>query len=139
MQWLEQLQDLVLLELTLVAALVEPELDPLPELELQPPAQHDLVEALPAGQSQRWLGLHQPAALAMDQHPPLERLAQHSLHELEEHFANSTYSSPILRISLEWLIISQLSVLQGAQRASQAQYRSPSVDYLDNQTSFLLQ
>ena len=111
MQWLKQLQDPVPLELILAAALAEPELDLHLELDPQPRAHHDLVEAPPAGRSRCWPGPHQPAALAMDQRPPLVGLALHSHSELEEHFASSTYSSPILQIGLEWLIISQLSVL----------------------------
>jgi hypothetical protein len=67
----------------------------------------------------------------MDHRLPLPRLALN--------LASSTYSSAILQIGLEWLTISQLSLLQEAQRASQARYHSPSAGCLDNQTSFLLQ
>jgi hypothetical protein len=45
----------------------------------------------------------------------------------------------MLQIGLGWLTISQLSLLQGAQRASQARYHSPLVGCLDNRTSVLLQ
>ena len=112
MQWLKQLLDPAPIELILAAALVEPELDLLLELDLQPRALRDLVEAPPAGRSRCWPGLHQPAALAMDQRSPLVRLVLHPHSQLGEHFASSTYSSPILRIGLEWLTISQLSALQ---------------------------
>jgi len=45
----------------------------------------------------------------------------------------------MLQIGLGWLTISQLSLLQGARRASQARCHCPSVGCLDNRTSFLLQ
>lgn len=127
MLWLRQLQDPTALELALIVVLAE-------LLLLQ-----ELVQALPPERGQRLPGLHQPVVRVMVQRPPLARLVQHSHSGLVVHLASSALPSAMLQIGLGWLTISQLSLLQGARRASQARYHYPSAGYLDNRTSILLQ
>jgi hypothetical protein len=135
LQWLRQLQDPTALVLALIVVLAELLL----VLDLEPLALQELVQAPPPERSQCLPGLHQPAVLVLVQRPPPAKLAQHSHSGLEVHLASSTLPSAMLQIGLGWLTISQLSLLQGARRASQARYHCPSVGCLDNRTSFLLQ
>lgn len=85
MQWLRQLQDLLLLELALIVVLAELLL----VLDLEPLTLQELVQAPPPVRGQRLPGLHQPAVLVMVQRPPLARLVLHSHSGLEVHLASS--------------------------------------------------